>query len=254
MLGRREVVAGGALSLIWAAEGCCGAHAQGLPIFLGCAVPPEHAGRVFRYASETRLFVSGNEPMIAHSGDREFDFSLAQTLGRLSRLFEVLPGFAYFNDGRSKNAYATTAVRGEGQDGTVLFGQNMLSYLLRQPEHPDVAVAAVCAHEFGHILQFKHGLHRSLILNGRVRPAELQADFFAGYFAGVRKRERPNFPAAVFATTKHSLGDSMLDNPDHHGTPDERAAAIVLGFQIGHREARGLPQAIEAAEAYARRL
>jgi hypothetical protein len=254
MFGRREVVAGGALTLIWAARPCCAAHAQGLPAILGCAVPAERADHFFRGASETRLYISGAEPMIERSGDRAFDFALAQTLGRLSRTFEVLPGFAYFDDGPARNAYATSAVRGQGRDGTVMFGQNLLAHLLRQPEHPDVAVAAVCAHEFAHILQFRHRLHSALIVGGRVRRAELQADFFAGYFAGLRKRERPEFPAAVFAATHHGLGDNMLDNPQHHGTPDERARAIVFGFEFVRSQARPLAEAIEAATAYARSL
>jgi predicted metalloprotease len=37
-------------------------------------------------------------------------------------------------------------------------GINLLKRLMRRGESPDVAVATVCSHEFGHILQFKHGL------------------------------------------------------------------------------------------------
>jgi hypothetical protein len=254
---RREVLTGGLVSLFWGAHACrhCAAQERRQNPVLGCAIPPERAGRFFGSASESRLYVTGREPMIPRSGDRDFDFALAQTLARLSTAFDVRPGFAYFDDFDAMNAYATSAVRSNGPDGTVLFGERLLRHLMRALEHPDAAVAAVCAHEFAHILQFKRQLDRPLMRPGSsVRRVELQADFFAGYFAGLRRRERPDFPAAVFAATKHAMGDDRIHDPQHHGTPDERGQAVVRGFDAGFRQGHGLPQAIEAAVAYARAL
>ena len=63
-------------------------------------------------------------------------------------------------------------------------------------------MATVCAHEFGHILQYQKGLIRPLQgWDSTNRRIELHADFLAGYFAGIRKGKRPSFPAVVFATT-----------------------------------------------------
>lgn len=255
VLLRREVVAGGLVSLIWGVHVCrtCAAQGNRRERILGCSIPADRAPGFFSSATESRVFVNGNEPMIPHSSDRAFDFALAQTLARLSKTFDVLPSFAYFDDFDQPNAYATPARRQNGgPDGTVLFGKRMLQNLLQRPEHPDVAVAAVCAHEFAHILQFKRRLDRPLQPPGAsVRRVELQADFFAGYFAGLRKRERPDFPAAVFATTKHSLGDDHIHASEHHGTPDERAAAITQGFERGFRGIHNLSEAISFAVAYA---
>jgi hypothetical protein len=141
---------------------------------------------------------TGDEPIISSSGDKDFDRALAQTLSMLASELEVHPGFAFYDDLGDKNAYATSDVRLNGADGTVLFGLSFLGDMLSLPEAPDAAVAAICAHEFGHILQFKHGLF-NIVNSGmpNVKRSELQADCFAGYFAGRRKLARPSFPAAV---------------------------------------------------------
>jgi predicted metalloprotease len=132
-------------------------------------------------------------------------------------------------------AFASAKKRVAGTDGTVLFGQRFLKKLMASPEAPDATVAGVCAHEFGHILQYKLGLDKDLS-EGQptVKRVELNADFFAGYYAGVRKRESPKFNAAVIALTQFNSGDNMVKNPAHHGTPAERGKAIVKGYQTGH--------------------
>jgi hypothetical protein len=218
---------------------------------LGCTLADDEADDLLDDLPDTRLFITGNEPMIPKSGDPDFDWALAQTLANMSDVFEVAPGFAYYADTDGYNAYATPRARLNGADGTILFGQGLLARLLSGLEHPDVAVAAVCAHEFGHILQYKTGLI-DIVGAGQptVKRIELQADFFAGYFAGLRKRERPNFPAAVFAMTQESFGDNMVDHPSHHGTPDERAAAIVAGFEEGFTNQRNRAEVIDISTRY----
>lgn len=83
-----------------------------------------------------------------------------------------------------------------------------------------------------------------------VKRVELQADFFSGYFAGTRKRERQAFPAAVFATTQFTFGDNMVQSPSHHGTADERAAAVVKGFESAYRQKQNLNDAIDTSLSY----
>lgn len=221
----------------------------------GCMLPAADAGAFMNTATRERLYETGNEPMISNSGDRDFDLALAHTLAKISDEFSVLPGFAYYDDYDGANAYATPTARLHNADGTVLFGQRLLKRLLAGRESPDVAVAAVCAHEFGHILQYKRKLDRR-VGEGQttVKRVELQADFFAGFFAGVRKREREDFPAAVFAVTQFEAGDDMINDPQHHGTKEERGAAISRGFEAGYRQRLSLSDAIEASVAYVTRI
>jgi hypothetical protein len=164
MITRREAAVGGLLTFIFSSIACtCRAQAARTRHTFGCMLAEDEAGQFLATSTGHQTFASGNEPIIASSGDREFDYALAQTLSRITDTFRVLPGFAYFNDFDGPNAYASSVVRMARADGTVLFGQRLVKKLLALPEHPDVAVTAVCAHEFGHILQYKLNLRKTIL-------------------------------------------------------------------------------------------
>ncbi|AWN35683.1 metalloprotease [Methylobacterium radiodurans] len=188
------------------------------------------------------------------SGDKGFDRALAKTLVRLSDLFEVLPGFA-FQELDEENAYATSHDKfGNRDDGTVIFGRSLYKSIMNRPENPHICVAAVCAHEFAHILQFKTGIRQRLVgPDNRVKKLELHADFLAGYFAGIRKKESRDFPAAAFASMQHSIGDNSFGSVQHHGTAEERGAAVVAGFSSAFHMRQTLSEAIEAGISYVKR-
>ena len=103
-------------------------------------------------------------------------------------------------------------------------------------------------------MQFKRNLESRLSAGQRtVKRSELHADFLAGYYAGVRKLQKPDFPAAIFATDAYASGDNDVNDRSHHGTPDERAAAIVRGFEVGYRERRSLSEAVQIGLNYVSR-
>jgi hypothetical protein len=253
-LSRRETVLGGALTLL--CGGCaCAASSEGHESF-GCILEPERAAPLLTGSVEPSAFFESNrEEFIASSGSRDFDFALAQTLSRLTDVFGVLPGFSFYDDADGANAYATTATKLKRADGSVLFGKRHFTRKMREVEHPEVNVIATCAHEFGHIVQFKYGISKRLMAGQTtVRRVELHADFLAGYFAGFRKREKPDFPAAVFATSRHAAGDYSTHKKSHHGTPDERAAAVVRGFETAYRERRSFSDALGIGINYVERV
>ncbi|HEX2885618.1 metalloprotease [Vineibacter terrae] len=257
MIARREVILGGSLTLLWAAmHPCAGtAQARSRAAYRGCILTEAELSSYYDTKAEMRMYMTGREPIIHKSGNAAFDYALAQTLARLTATLQVLPGFAYYDDHDGLNAFASDAVRMQKADGTVLFGSRLLRRLMAGDDHPDVAVTAVCAHEYGHILQFKRGLIPRLQAGQTtVKRAELHADFLAGYYAGRRKLEKRDYPAAVFAATQHSFGDNQVSHPSHHGTPDERAAAIVAGFKAGYEQGRPLEDAITTGIAYVSRL
>ncbi|WP_244633373.1 metalloprotease [Methylobacterium radiotolerans] len=196
-------------------------------------------------------FDLNRDPLSGGSGNRDLDQALAQTLSRICDTFDVLPGFAFFNEDQGPNAFASPSKRLKKADGSVVFGQQLLSKLLSAPEHPAAGIAAVCAHEFGHILQYKLNLTPRLIgADRRVKRLELHADYLAGYFSGRRKIDKPDFPAAVFANTQFAAGDNMLNNPQHHGTPEERGQAVVAGFKAAFNERKNLSDAISSGIQY----
>jgi len=98
------------------------------------------------------------------------------------------------------------------------------------------------------------GFKPGFVCNGSekvlVRVSELQADYFAGYFAGLRKRERPSYPAAVVAMAQFNFGDNNFGNRSHHGTTNERGAVVVRGFEASFRENKNLNEAIQDSTAY----
>jgi hypothetical protein len=251
MRTRREVIFGGALTILFGRRAC--SHAQTARAG-GCSISGPEARRLLGSTDNTQFFVTGHEPVIRTSGNRNLDFALAQTLAMLAETFNVLPGFGYFDDYDGMNAYATAERILSRSDGTVLFGTRLLRSLLAQGQHPEAAVAMVAGHEFGHIVQYQRDLARTLQgWDATVRRIELHADFLAGYFAGIRKIQRPSFPAVVFATTAQQLGD-YDGGSDHHGTPAERAAAIVRGFLTAFRERRAFAEAVSIGVSYVRSI
>jgi hypothetical protein len=253
MLTRRETVLGGALTLVWCTCACAQDRPRGRHGF-GCMLDPEEAEPFLATATEAQYFDKPHEQLITSTGDREFDYALAQTLSKLTDVFGVLPGFCYYDDYDGDNAYATTASKLQRADGTVLYGKRYFVKCMAQGEAPEAVVTATCAHEFGHIVQYKHKLNKR-IDQGQpsVKRSELNADFFAGYFAGIRKLQKRDYPAAVFATNRYARGDIIFDK-NHHGTPQERAAAVVRGFETAYRERRNFSDAIEIGVNYVVRL
>lgn len=272
MITRREFLLGGLVTMLWSAAPCgcaladdsdplanhagCVLEGQIAEYALNLSTPPQTVMRVSRAPKGKAPKASeslSDKPIVRSSGNRELDFALAQTLSRLTDLFQVLPGFAFYDDKGSPNAFATSKVRLARTDGTVLFGLEHLKRKLAFREAPDAAVAATCAHEYGHILQNKLKLRQKL-LDGQptVKRNELHADFLAGYYAGRQKLRRPDFAAAVFATTRG--GGYNTQSKDHHGTPEERAAAVVRGFETAYRQRHTLNDAIQIGVNYVMKL
>ena len=90
------------------------------------------------------------------------------------------------------------------------------------------------AHEYAHNVQHELGLARVDPRYG-VEALELQADCMAGlwgnsvYRAG--KLQAGDVEEAI--STVLAAGDFDTANPQHHGTPDERRAAWLLGLPLG---------------------
>jgi hypothetical protein len=250
MLTRREVVLGGALTLIWGSCACAQTGTRGRESS-GCMLEPAEAEPFLATATEPQVFDSAApQQLITSTGNRDFDYALAQTLSRLTDVFGVLPGFCYYDDYDGENAMATTGTKMKRADGTVLYGKRYLIRCMSALESPEAVVSATCAHEFGHIVQYRYKLDGRLKQGQpNVKRLELHADFFAGYFAGARKLEKPDYPAAVFATNRYSRGDVNTD-ASHHGTPQERAAAVVRGFETCYRERRNFADAIQIGMNY----
>ncbi|MDQ3722064.1 MAG: neutral zinc metallopeptidase, partial [Actinomycetota bacterium] len=98
----------------------------------------------------------------------------------------------------------------------------------------DFAVAYVLAHEYAHNLQQELGTFDNDV-GSSARPYELQADCLAGSWAHSVFEEGLLEPGDLEEATNAALavGDFDVGNARHHGTPEERRAALLAGYETG---------------------
>jgi hypothetical protein len=242
MLNRRSFLKAGAVGAFTTIQCNVCASAQVRRRTMGCLLSTDDFGTISQNAIEHPVLKSDN---------LNFNYALAQTLFKIADAFQVKANFAFFDDSKSPNAFATPLNIRDKPDGSVFLGATFANTCLGYQEAPDVAVATVCAHEFGHIIQFKHNLiDRVDAGQSTVKRSELQADYFAGFYTGMRKIERPDYPAAVAAVAQFNVGDTAFADPTHHGTPQERGAAVARGFDASYREKKTVSEAIEESTNY----
>lgn len=232
MITRRTMLLGGALEIIFLhvpfSCACSDSHSS------GCDISGVNLGSVLGNTSVKKLREQGQ--LLPSSGDKNLDRALAITLAKLVKIFGVLPSFVFADESIGDVAFASKSNELGRDDGVVVIGQGYLRKLKQQDSQTfDAILAAVCAHEFGHIAQWKYGVTEKLTKNSiTVKPVELHADFLVGYFAGIRKLERSNFPAQLLALGQYKVGDIWSDSEQHHGTPEERGAAVVEGYKSSY--------------------
>jgi hypothetical protein len=167
---------------------------------------------------------SANRPnLLTYSGNQELDAASQREGLELIRKFGVSPRGFFFNDEGAPNAYATNrAENSAGPDGTVVLGLTLVNAELRRDGGAGLAVPAIMAHEFAHIVQYK----RNSPLSTKLK--ELQADYLAGWYLGNRfiyTNVGPAFQAFF------GMGDYKFNDPNHHGTPAQRLSAIKAGLE-----------------------
>ncbi len=182
------------------------------------------------------------------SGNPRLDAALGDVLATLARQLAVRPGFAFYHDGLLPNAMALPRSALPSSRGTVLVGLGLLSRVDRSA-HGDLFVQAVCAHEFAHIRQYQTGYYDRLNRPDSARLIELHADFLAGYCLGAQPVDYADDALVDLGRAWEDLGDSDFTEREHHGTPEERIAAMEHGFALGRRST-GVEAAAAAGARY----
>lgn len=163
------------------------------------------------------------------TGWRAIDIHIGEELEILSELTNINPSVRVFDDYISPNALALPyQIFDVPNQYTILFGANLASKYLRyengRPSSAKVAfISGILMHEYAHLSQY---LFNS---NGSVKEHELMADMLAGWYIGYR------YPDSVDAINDsadefYSMGDFQFNDPDHHGTPQERNDAFWKGY------------------------
>src|SRR4051794_29858864 len=104
----------------------------------------------------------------------------------------------------------------------------------------DFGVAYVVAHEYAHNVQNELGIF-ARVTGPTAEPIELQADCLAGAWGNSVYRKGLLEPGDVQEAidTALAVGDFELGSAQHHGTPQQRREAWLLGFQGGDPSACG---------------
>jgi len=161
------------------------------------------------------------------SGNSQIDKALIAELKRIASVFPINPGFKYIED-PSPNAFAVRNNIVPGTQGTVYIGLNLIAGEFNGSEFGGVAVAGICAHECGHILQFQTNYDR-ILASATAQLIELHADFFAGFYLG-RSKAHSKEHVGIFARSLVSRGDYDYNSQTHHGTPQQRVRAMSQGY------------------------
>jgi uncharacterized protein len=94
-------------------------------------------------------------------------------------------------------------------------------------QYGDAALAYILAHEYAHAAQIAGG---SRLRN--ITQIELQADCLAGYYMSVMPDVSfDDNDIEEIARIAFQVGDYEFNNRQHHGTPKERALAVLTGFK-----------------------
>ncbi len=99
----------------------------------------------------------------------------------------------------------------------------------------EFGLAYVVAHEYAHNVQFELGFYELLGPRDGVKAFELQADCMAGLWGNAvyRSGRYDDRDVEEAISTAQAAGDFDYGNAQHHGTPDERRAAWLLGYRSG---------------------
>lgn len=160
-----------------------------------------------------------SESVYRSSGDAYVDQMIGFELNLVSTTFRLVPDFYFIDDSSGPNAFATT-------EGALLLGLELMRREIQEEMGPmgNYSVFTILAHEAGHLATFQRGLHRSL--SGP--QMEIAADFLAGWYMAKRSGTFPT-DALQGIRSLYRKGDYEFNNPNHHGTPDQRAGAFVSG-------------------------
>jgi uncharacterized protein len=116
--------------------------------------------------------------------------------------------------------------------GTLYCPRNNTIYITQQHirmayRYGDAALAYILAHEYAHAAQVVGGFTPRSITQ-----AELQADCLAGYYMGVMPDvDFDDKDIEEIASIAFQVGDYEFNNKQHHGTPKQRALAVLSGFK-----------------------
>lgn len=165
------------------------------------------------------------------SGNAIVDQVTIREFNQLVNIYGLRPNFIFFREQGSPNAYAMPRITNPNQPhGTILLGLNLIQSECSQSASGTCSsIPIILAHEFGHIIDF----NMNLPLNGKYR--ELFADYIAGSYLFHRAHVFGWLNINEVSQSFYNKGNYDFNNPDFHGTPQERVAALSAGCYLSQQ-------------------
>ena len=169
------------------------------------------------------MYLNGME-IRTSTGNTELDKILHNQEVDLETFFGVnINLFFGIEQSRSGNAFFSPFCSSLYCNGQVVLGTYLMTELSRKSDSY-TRLVAVFAHEFAHAMQHKYGW------SGNSKWRELHADYLAGYYLGKNSSLNQSEVISTFNEFS-SHGSFDFNNPDFHGTPEERGCAFLEGFK-----------------------
>lgn len=158
----------------------------------------------------------------------------------ISWMLQINSNLYFFEDNPIDSYY-------NNKTNNLVLGKNMIHYIISKygyiPDEPGFSYGSILpfliAHEAGHAKAKKMGW---FFKTGQtVKKDELFADFCAGMYSILQRkivnsnsdtRYYGAFDIEPILDLFKSLGDWEFNNPEHHGTPEERKIAIIEGYNF----------------------
>jgi hypothetical protein len=187
------------------------------------------------------------EPLpISTTGNPMFDMQLNNIWRSLASIFDLRADMKLYEEEDDPNAIAfASSINAFLPDGTVYLGVGLVTQDLERyfsgPRRPyTYTVAAIAAHEMGHLAQFKY-LRESARDSLSPLQLELGADFLAGW--AFRMQNVISIAGSLGAVSDgvrilYELGDDTEFSAASHGDPDQRVDAFRAGLATGARSGR----------------
>lgn len=163
---------------------------------------------------------------VATTGNAQLDAAFQREFEQQRNFFN-LPDvqWQFVDDCNGDNAFSAPGTR------TIYFGIHFAKNLY-STWGSTLPLWQVLAHEFGHQMQFTYGdLYSRDTTNVH---NELEADMFSGFYLGSAKNSNPTNEIRTILPLAFAFGDTDYNAPNHHGTNDQRVAAVLHGVVVAY--------------------
>ena len=159
------------------------------------------------------------------TGNKDLDLILHTQEADLELFFGLNVNLLFGTELNSQgNAFFSPDCQSFNCSGRIVLGKLMMNSCAKQSDSY-IRLISIMAHEFAHAMQHKYGW------SGQSKYLELHADFLAGFYIG--KLNSINETEVNSSIRQfYSSGDYKFNDPNHHGTPEERGCAFLQGFKF----------------------